>query len=189
MDKESRKQQILKAACNLFASQGYSSTSLAQIAKQCSCSPSLIIRHFGSKENIYNALLDQLKDACRQPLISSIPSGTTMERLETLYNALVFEMVTVEDTHEKLLSALESRGGTYDVRANAMRHIQDVGTEILLPIIRDGTQDGTFPPDFPCEKAAKLLWLYISGSHMIRSNYPKMEPLPFSNVRRLLLEL
>lgn len=188
MDKESRKKQILQSACSLFAHQGYDATTIAQIAKQCGCSSPLVIRHFGSKENLYNALLEQLKEVCRQPLLTEAPVGTAMERLEALYNTLVFEVRSIEDTHPELISALQSRGDTQAARAEAMRCMQDVGMEFLLPAIRSGVEEGFFPPDFPCEKIARLMWLYINGDHIIRANYPSMKPLPFSAVRRLLLK-
>lgn len=186
MDKESRKQQILQCACALFAQQGYDATSVAQIAKQCGCSSPLVIRHFGSKDNLYNALLEQLRQACRKPLLADVPTGSTMEQLEALYHTLVFEVQSFDDVHAELLSALQSRRGTQELRAPAMQCIQDVGMDVLLPILREGAANGTFPADFQCEKAARLLWLYINGTYAIRANYHSTEPLPFSVIRRLL---
>ena len=189
MDKESRKHQILQCACELFASQGFDATSVAQIAKQCSCSSPLVIRYFGSKDNIYSALLEQLREVCHQPLLTTIPEGSTMEKLESVYNTLVFDIQSLEETHAELLSALQSRGSAHDSRAEGMRCIQDVGIDILLPIIREGVEDGTFSPELPCEKAARIMWLYINGWYAIRSNYPKMKVLPFSTMKELLLDL
>lgn len=188
MDKQSRKQQILRSACALFAQQGYDATSVAQIAKQCGCSSSLVIRHFGSKENVYNALLEELREACKQPLISVIPEGGTMEQLESLYNTLIYDVVSPADDQSELLSALQSRSGTDEARAEAMRYMQDVGIDVFLPILQEGVANGTFPSDFPCETAARTLWLHINGTRIIHKNYPKMPVLPFSDVRRLLLE-
>jgi AcrR family transcriptional regulator len=187
MDKESRKQQILQCACTLFAQQGYDATSVAQIAKQCNCSSPLVIRYFGSKDNLYNALLEQLRQACRKPLLAAVPTCSTTEQLEALYHTLIYETQSFDDAHAELLSALQSRSGTQDARAEAMRCMQDVGMEILLPILQEGVKDGTFPAEFACERVARILWLYVNGTYAIRANYPTTAALPFSVIRRLLL--
>lgn len=190
MDKESRKQQILRCACTLFARQGFDATTVAQIAKQCGCSSPLVIRHFGSKDNIYLALLEQLRDACSEPVMVDIPAGgSTMEKLEALYNELVFHRKSLVDTHAELISALQSRGSTQELRAEAMRDIQDIGMDILLPVLREGVADGTFPPDFPCEMTARLLWLYINGAYMTHANYPEQKLLAFPCIREVLLNV
>ena len=66
MDKESRKQQIIQCACAMFAQDGYDATSLAQIAKGCGCSPSLIIRHFGSTENQDHYFFQRTQGGCQE---------------------------------------------------------------------------------------------------------------------------
>ena len=190
MDKESRKQQILRCACKLFAQQGFDATSVAQIANQCGCSSPLVIRYFGSKEYIYLALLEQLRQVCSQPVTIDIPTnGTTLEKLEVLYNELVFRRKSIMDTNAELISALQSRGNTQELRAAAMRNIQDIGMEILFPVLREGVADGTFPSNFPCEMTARLLWMYINGIYIIRTNYHDRPMLPFAVVKEVLLSV
>ncbi|MGI6107767.1 MAG: TetR/AcrR family transcriptional regulator [Lachnospiraceae bacterium] len=187
MKKEERKAQILQNACSLFAARGYDAATVAQIAEKCGCSSALIIRYFGSKEGIYEALLDELREACREPLIDAVPEGSPMEKLESIYRTFMGGKTAFESRHEQLISALQSRNSSQGSVAEAMRGMQDVGTDILLPILRSGVRDGTFPPDFPCEKTARILWLYMSGNSHIRASYPSEKPLPFSEIRRMIL--
>ena len=189
MDKESRKHQILKCACSLFASQGYEATSLAQIAKECSCSPSLVIRHFGSKDNIYQVLLEEFKSACEQPILVSVPDGNTIDKLEALYNALIIEIRSATYIHADLYAALQSRRGSNEQLAQVMRSIQDVGAEIFLPILREGVKEGIFPSNYPCEKVSQLLWLFINGTHRVHIRFQSSPVLPFSVVKEYLLEI
>ena len=119
MVKESRKEQILTCACSLFADQGYDATSLAQIAKACGCSASLIIRHFGSKDNLYLALQERFESACEKKYIDEIPDGSVVEKLHWVYDTIVNEVPAVTEEYADLYSALRSRSGTESLRAAA----------------------------------------------------------------------
>ena len=189
MDKESRKQQIIQCACTMFAQDGYDATSLAQIAKGCGCSPSLIIRHFGSKENLYSALLQELEKLClrREPL--NIPKGSALERLEYLYLTLIQNPMCVKAENPLLVSAIESRVGYQKRSAHIMRKTQDVGTEVLLPVIREGIATGELPANLSAEQTARALWLYISGHNMIHNSYPHVEYVSFDNIKQLFFNL
>jgi len=44
---------ILKAAQELFAAQGYESTTLREIAARASIDPAMVVRYFGSKEGLF----------------------------------------------------------------------------------------------------------------------------------------
>lgn len=59
---------ILDAALQVFGDHGVSGASLRAIAKAAGCDPSLIYYHFGSKEGIFEALLDRLFDEVRREL-------------------------------------------------------------------------------------------------------------------------
>lgn len=58
--REQTRQQILEAAFELFAEEGFSKTSIAAVAKKAEVSKGLIYHYFDSKENILEALFDQL---------------------------------------------------------------------------------------------------------------------------------
>tara|TARA_R110002124_G_scaffold77677_1_gene207952 strand:+ start:375 stop:896 length:522 start_codon:yes stop_codon:yes gene_type:complete len=57
-----KKEKILKSAIQLFSELGYSSTSTSKIAKSAGVSEGLIFRHFGNKEGLLNALIEQIKE-------------------------------------------------------------------------------------------------------------------------------
>lgn len=58
-DAEATQAQILDAAEELFAAQGFGSTSLAMIAKASQTHKSLILHHFQSKDNLWQAVKDR----------------------------------------------------------------------------------------------------------------------------------
>jgi len=49
---------VLEAALNLFSTQGYGATSMRQIAEVCDQSTGNLYHHFGSKEKIFQQLID-----------------------------------------------------------------------------------------------------------------------------------
>lgn len=55
--------QILDAAEALFAEHGFGSTSLAAIARESSAHKSLILHHFGSKEDLWQAVKERRFDS------------------------------------------------------------------------------------------------------------------------------
>lgn len=58
-DAEATQQEILAAAEALFAAQGFGSTSLAQIARRSGTHKSLILHHFTSKDDLWQAVKDR----------------------------------------------------------------------------------------------------------------------------------
>lgn len=54
-----KKENILKAALQLFSEEGFGSTSTSRIAKAAGVSEGLIFRHFGNKDGLLNAILKE----------------------------------------------------------------------------------------------------------------------------------
>lgn len=52
-----KKEQILNAALELFANDGFSATSTSKVAKRAGVSEGLIFRHFGNKDGLLQAIL------------------------------------------------------------------------------------------------------------------------------------
>jgi TetR/AcrR family transcriptional regulator len=58
-DAEATRFEILNAAESLFVMQGFGSTSLAQISRAANAHKSLILHHFGSKEDLWQAVKER----------------------------------------------------------------------------------------------------------------------------------
>ncbi|MBI2220942.1 MAG: TetR/AcrR family transcriptional regulator [Acidobacteria bacterium] len=52
-------ERILRAATHLFATHGFSHTSTAQVAREAGTSESQLIKHFGSKEGLLDAIFEE----------------------------------------------------------------------------------------------------------------------------------
>jgi len=58
-DPEVRKQEILEGAIRFFTQKGYDKTTITDIAKELNISQGLCYRYFSSKEEIYDAAIDE----------------------------------------------------------------------------------------------------------------------------------
>ena len=54
-----KKEKILQAALELFAEEGFKPTSTSKVAKKACVSEGLIFRHFGNKEGLLQAILEE----------------------------------------------------------------------------------------------------------------------------------
>jgi len=64
----SKKEQILSTALRMFGQEGYKATSTARIAKEAAVSEALIFKHFGSKQGLLDAILNQGFEALQASL-------------------------------------------------------------------------------------------------------------------------
>lgn len=58
-DPDTRKQEILSGALRVFAKKGYDKTTISDIAKETGISQGLCYRYYASKEEIYDAALEE----------------------------------------------------------------------------------------------------------------------------------
>lgn len=56
---EAKRQQILDSAINLFTEQGFAATSMELIAKNADVSKQTVYSHFGSKDDLFSASIEQ----------------------------------------------------------------------------------------------------------------------------------
>ncbi len=100
--------RILSAAKQLFAANGYENTSTAAIARRAGTSESQLMKHFGSKEGLLEAIFDtawtRINAAARAP---DAPRRAPAEKFQNLVGLMLeaFE----RDPDLKLLMLLEGR--------------------------------------------------------------------------------
>jgi len=84
-----RRASILAVAKVLFADNGYHGVSIDEIAKRLGVSPAVLYQHFDSKEELYEATLDEI--ACqRENYVEAVLSGAddfggVLERIAQVY--------------------------------------------------------------------------------------------------------
>lgn len=99
--------RILQAAKQLFASKGYENTSTVAIARAAGTSESQLIKHFGSKEGLLEAIFDQGWQKMSYVLRSVHDLTSPSEKLRALLDMVLTSLD--RDAELKQLMLLEGR--------------------------------------------------------------------------------
>lgn len=108
-----KQQKIIQAALKLFAMEGYASTSTSRVAKTAGVSEGLIFRHFGNKEGLLKAILDQSHEMARKTLADIV---MTTEPKEVIRKTLELPFLINKEQYEmwRLTYALKWQTDQYD---------------------------------------------------------------------------
>src|ERR1051325_3205791 len=103
----SSRDRILAAAKQLFAARGYENTSTVAIARQAGTSESQLMKHFGSKEGLLEAIFDAGWEALGSQLAALQHLSSARQKLHALLDATLVGME--RDPELKQLLLLEGR--------------------------------------------------------------------------------
>ena len=108
-----KQENILKAALQLFAQEGFSATSTSKVAKAAGVSEGLIFKHFGNKEGLLAAIMDEGKQSVKvkmaEVVMASEPKDVIRKMLE-----LPFNIDSSEYEMWRLIYALKWQTDKYD---------------------------------------------------------------------------
>jgi AcrR family transcriptional regulator len=107
-DYDKRRDFILKSAARLYARRGYSGASVADLAKACKASKSLIYHYFPSKEDILHEVMTAHLDALVSACVEATRGGGPEAKLHALTRAFMALYVDAQDDHKVLLNELEN---------------------------------------------------------------------------------
>jgi AcrR family transcriptional regulator len=155
---EERRQQILELATELFARQGYEGTTTREIAQKVHVNEAIIFRHFGTKEDLYWAVIEhQIRMRAGWERLQSRLAAGGPDR-ETLI-ALAEELLTRDVTLSRLLlySALENHELSHRFfRTHVAQYL-----ELLADYVRMGIAKGRFREVDPQLAARGFLGMVI----------------------------
>src|SRR5436309_15256486 len=72
MSKDGRRQEILKAAMEVFARNGFRGTTTRDLAAQAEVNEAIIFRHFNTKTELYRAILEEKVSQNRTPYFEEL---------------------------------------------------------------------------------------------------------------------
>ena len=148
VDKEARRQQILAAAKQVFAAEGFHDTAMADVAKAAKLSYGAVYWYYPSKDALFHALMDAENEALREHIARSLVDSIAGGAEGALRDAIraTFEFFEADKAAVKLLFrdsyALGGRferhlGGIYerfigDLEA-VLRDAQKRGEIVVVP--------------------------------------------------------
>ena len=142
-DYEQRRAAIVEKAAALFARQGFNGASVADLAKACETSKSLIYHYYPSKEDILHAVMASHVDTLMDSVVEvQAQSSPARDRLHDLIHLFMHHYVGAADRQKVLLNELdklpESRRGEV---IGKQRRIVAAVTALLVEIMPDLASD------------------------------------------------
>jgi AcrR family transcriptional regulator len=107
-DYDRRREAILAAAAKLYATKGFPGASVAELAKACSSSKSLIYHYFPSKDDILYAVMVEHLDALTEAAEAACATGSADARLRALTVAFMRLYASAQNHHKVLLNELDN---------------------------------------------------------------------------------
>ena len=148
---------ILDVSFRLFMEKGYEHTSIQDILDQLGgLSKGAIYHHFKSKEDILVAVADKMMSESNRKLaeIMNRIDLNGKEKLKTIFKASLNRRVQ----EEMFTVAPDMRSNPKLLFSFLQETVEEAAPHYVLPIIRQGIEDGSIETDYP-EELAELIML------------------------------
>lgn len=153
---EERRQDVLLAACRVFAERSYRGATTAEIARAAEISEPILYRHFGSKRDLYLACLDeswrQLREVAEEARADD-PRGC-LGRIGDAYMASQARLRLIDLWIQALSVAPDD-----EVIAAALRDQIHEVHGFFADVIRNGQEIGAILPD---RDPAAEAWIFVA---------------------------
>jgi AcrR family transcriptional regulator len=151
-----RKQQLLDAAADLFASRGYETTRIADICEAAGVAKGLFYWYFETKESLFAELVRSMRQQLRRAQAAAMdPDADPVTRLRQGTEASVRFMAD----HRAFFALLEGERNDESIAA-VLREGSEVYVEDTKALVLEAQRDGLIPDDHD----AGLLALGILGA-------------------------
>jgi AcrR family transcriptional regulator len=149
------KRRLLDGARRLFAQQGYSNTSIRDIAKACGINSATLYSHVPSKADLYIEIVDPYLDAAQAAFSAAARTGGDgATRLEAMIDATIEVQRTYRDEYLSLLRDWHNM-----CRVPELAHLRErrrKGSELWLQVIKSGIEDRSLRADV---RPGEIQWL------------------------------
>lgn len=160
--KEERRRAILEAAIPLFARNGFSQTSVSDVARAAGVSHGTVFLYFSSKEELFRAaLLEPLAEFDQLMRVPPPSAGTPLERLRKMAREQML-MLARQESYVRLTQYVLGQRDRFTDLAEALFEFGRRRTDELAAVITEGQQLGQLAPGRP-EVIAWSYFAYTQG--------------------------
>lgn len=171
---------LLRSARGAFARSGYEATSVREIARVSGVDPALVAHHYGSKEALWTAVVDQIADEAA-PMVAKIAalresSGPgPRARVESAVSILIDQVFLTPDVGMFFSTAATETGERLDLLIErVVRPFRDAFVPLLVDAI-DAGEISRQDPDIMFTMLANGISKTVAYSHVLS---------PFSSLPR-----
>lgn len=162
-DQHDTKHLIFLAAKKEFAEKGFGGARIGSIARRAGVRQSLIHYHFGSKEQLYTNILENLAGIFEQKVLDEFMTRNNLTAPEKLYMA-VYHLINIHldvyDPDFKRIVAHEIASGMKQFVFIIQKTLFP-GSDTITGIIREGVANGDFVTDYPYHEVM-LIYTFIA---------------------------
>lgn len=162
MSAETRR-RIMDGASQLFAEQGYAKTSLKGIEERAGISRGSILHHFGSKEGLLVAVVEQNFQEWVTNVVDSMGDSSGRNGLQIVHETHKDFVAGNADANQRYyVLAFEALAGNDDL-VQRYRTLQVKLVELSRRIITDGIEAGEMRADIDVDNLARILHAVYVG--------------------------
>lgn len=154
------REDILNAAEIEFAEKGIYGTRVDEIAKQANINKRMIYEYYGSKEELYKAVLVNVYGRLGNQEIGVLSDKTDAVNAIRKLIKLYFKFLKENPTYVSLLQWENLNKGKYIQDAD-FTGIKDPTLELMRKVIKRGKDEGVFKPDIDTEQVIISLLTYF----------------------------
>ena len=157
------REKILETATRLFSTQGFTNTSLSQVAKEAQVSKALIFWHFENKETLFRTALQRTLEPYFINVAGDLEGLTEVDQIKRLIDEY-YAFVSRNMYSVKFLMSLILREETHpDDVVGHMNELHRVYRNLLADILDSGRQKGVFKPAVNPRLDASIILTALHG--------------------------
>jgi AcrR family transcriptional regulator len=169
-----KKDAILQAATYLFSRKGYKDTAMGELSKMVNVAEGTIFYHFKSKQGIFLAILNSLKDDILPEFERYRNEESEKTGLDMVEESLSFYLYMAK-SREDLFAILHQRYPYELAESNPecrdiLEAIYNCFVDIFENAITTGQRDGSIDPDLTARKSALIVFSMVDSMVRFRMN-------------------
>ncbi|MBN1191804.1 MAG: TetR/AcrR family transcriptional regulator [Dehalococcoidales bacterium] len=151
--RDSRRQNILDKAAEVFASKGIANTKVSELAQAAGVSHGLLYWYFSDKEDVFIALLNQaIAGVMDLVQTATTRTGTPLEKLHWLTEQVILGMAEKPDYFQLFSQAMALTGRVKETLLKL---------EPIIPVLRELITEGQTSGEIVKRDPEQLVFLYL----------------------------
>ena len=187
-DATATRARILKAAEKEFAKKGLKGTRIDAIAKRARCNKALIYHYFGSKEDLFSAVLEVTYEKIREAERKLDLAHRSPE--EAMQELIGFSVDYVSE-HPEFISLINDEnmhGGVHVVHSARARDLNSPLVALIEEILKRGQADGVFRTGVdPVQlyiSIASICYFFVANRHTLSAIFSLPKTREVLDMRR-----
>ncbi len=169
-----KKEALLQAATFLFSRKGYKDTAMGELSKMTGVAEGTIFYHFKSKQGIFLAILNKLKEGILPEFERYCHAESEKTGLDMVEESLSFYLFMAAN-HEDLFAILHQRY-PYELAESSpecrdiLEAIYNSFVGLFENAILTGQKDGSIAPDLSAQRSALIVFAMADSMVRFRMN-------------------